>query len=176
MKRLLRKRIKEIKAEYSADELERMSADVIGNLLNDADLQRGKTIVAYYSLPDEVDTRMLIHTLVQQGKTVLLPTVVGDDIVLRHYEGSHSLRIGQYGISEPQGKVFCDYDNIDVVIVPGIAFDSDGHRLGRGKGYYDRFLPTVKSAVKIGICFPFQFLENIPFEQHDAAMTKVVHG
>ena len=90
MKRLLRKRIKEIKAEYSADELERMSADVIGNLLNDADLQRGKTVVAYYSLPDEVDTRMLIHTLVQQGKTVLLPTVVGDDIVLRHYEGSHS--------------------------------------------------------------------------------------
>ena len=75
---------------------------------------------------------------------------------------------------EPCGKVFTDYDSIDVAIVPGMAFDQQGHRLGRGKGYYDRFLQSLPSVKKIGVCFDFQKVESVPAEAHDVVVDIVV--
>lgn len=87
---------------------------------------------------------------------ILLPVVIGNDLELRVYTSPADLAIGAYGIEEPTGALFTDYATIDLVIVPGVAFDRDGNRLGRGKGYYDRLLPRIPSAYKVGICFPFQ--------------------
>lgn len=75
---------------------------------------------------------------------------------------------------EPTGELFTDYDLIDVAIVPGMAFDREGHRLGRGKGYYDRFLAQLPHIYKIGICFPFQLVDKVPADVHDILMDEVI--
>ena len=93
---------------------------------------------------------------------------------LRIYTGNQDLRIGSYGILEPCGKLFEEYENIDVAVIPGMGFDLDGNRLGRGKGYYDRFLAKAKNVYKVGICFPFQFFKEIPATVFDVRMDKVL--
>lgn len=129
----------------------------------------------YSALPDEVPTQSLIDGLVAQGKTVLLPRVVSDtDMELRHYTGPHDLQTGAFGILEPTGQLFTDYATIDVAIIPGMAFDAAGHRLGRGKGYYDRFLSRIPHAYKIGLCFSWQMVDSVPSDQHDVVMDAVV--
>ena len=77
-------------------------------------------------------------------------------------------------MEEPTGALFTDYATIDLVIVPGVAFDRDGNRLGRGKGYYDRLLPRIPSAYKVGICFPFQIVEEVPAEPFDIRMDEII--
>ena len=77
---------------------------------------------------------------------------------------------------EPQGKDFTELEKIDLAIIPGMAFDKEGNRLGRGKGYYDRLLQQLRDCTiyKIGICFDFQFLDHIPTEPHDIPVDEVI--
>lgn len=105
----------------------------------------------------------------------MLPVVVGELLELRLYTSSNDLAIGSYGIAEPLGELFMDYTEIDLVVVPGVAFDANGHRLGRGKGYYDKLLPHIP-APKMGICFPFQLVEEVPAEAFDICMDAVITG
>ena len=140
-------------------------------------LAEAQTIMAYYSLPDEVNTHALIDELVAEGKTVLLPKVTGADTMeLRRYTGRADLQEGAYHILEPVGEPFTDLSAIDLTLVPGLAFDAAGHRLGRGRGYYDRFLHSKNRpyCVKIGVCFDFQKVDEVPVDAHDIAMDKVV--
>lgn len=134
-----------------------------------------RTILVYSALPDEVPTQALLDLLVKQGKTVLLPRVISDtDMELRCYTGRHDLQLGAYGILEPTGELFTVYDTIDVAIVPGMAFDAEGYRLGRGKGYYDRFLTRVPYLYKIGLCFSWQMVDKVPHDKHDIVMDEVI--
>jgi 5-formyltetrahydrofolate cyclo-ligase len=129
----------------------------------------------YNALPDEVPTQALMDQLVAQGKTVLLPCVINDtDMELRRYTDPQDLQPGSFGIQEPTGELFTDYDTIDVAIVPGMAFDAEGHRLGRGKGYYDRFLCQHLDVKRIGICFDFQLVDEVPTEPLDIKMDEVI--
>ena len=140
-------------------------------------LAEAQTIMAYYSLPDEVNTHALIDELVAEGKTVLLPKGMGADTMeLRRYTGRADLQEGAYHILEPVGEPFTDLSAIDLILVPGLAFDAAGHRLGRGRGYYDRFLHSKNRpyCVKIGVCFDFQKVDEVPVDAHDIAMDKVV--
>jgi 5-formyltetrahydrofolate cyclo-ligase len=109
------------------------------------------------------------------GKRVLLPKVVGEELELRIYTPG-SLQPGAYNIMEPTGEVFSvdSYHEIDFAVIPGVAFDRHGARLGRGKGYYDRLLSLMPNAYKIGICFPFQMLGHLPSESHDVPMNEVL--
>ena len=128
----------------------------------------------YHALSDEVDTRPLIR---QWGmhKRVILPVVKGNDLELRLYTGENNLEIGAFHISEPIGEPFIDYTGIDLVIVPGIAFDRQGNRLGRGGGYYDRLLSQLPPNVyKIGICFPYQLVDTVPTEPFDIRMDEII--
>lgn len=123
-------------------------------------------------MEDEVYT----HDFIEQWsktKTILLPVVVGDSLELRVYSNQDQLIAGTYGILEPAGQPFTAYQEIDLAIVPGVAFDHSGNRLGRGKGYYDKLLPLI-DAPKVGICFPFQLLDNVPGESFDIGMDKVI--
>ena len=134
-----------------------------------------RTILVYSALPDEVPTQALLDLLVKLGKTVLLPRVISDtDMELRRYTGRHDLQLGAYGILEPTGELFTVYDTIDVAIVPGMAFDAEGYRLGRGKGYYDRFLARVPYLYKIGLCFSWQMVDKVPHDKHDIVMDEVI--
>lgn len=130
-------------------------------------------VMLYYSLPDEVDT----HRFVRQWagkKQVVLPVVVGDDLELRRYTGPQDLAVGAYGIEEPTGPPFEHPEQIGCIVVPGVAFDRQGNRLGRGKGYYDRLLPRLPQARKIGLCFPFQLVDKVPAEPFDIRMDEII--
>ena len=138
-------------------------------------LAEARIVLLYSALPDEVPTLPLLNRLTTEGKTVLLPRVVSDtDMELRRYTGPNDLEPGAFGIMEPTGELFTDHDLIDVAVVPGMAFDREGHRLGRGKGYYDRFLAQLPHIYKIGICFPFQLVDKVPADAHDMLMDEVV--
>ncbi len=110
---------------------------------------------------------------VKEEKDIILPVVVGDGLLeLRRYKGKQDLAVGAYGILEPAGEAFVNFDTIDLAIIPGMAFDAEGNRLGRGKGFYDRLLPKLK-ATKIGICFGFQVAAHLPIDPYDFPMDEV---
>ncbi len=121
---------------------------------------------------DEVQTHEFVHRWSSE-KNILLPAVVGDELELRRFTGTDDLAVGSYGIAEPTDELVTNYDCIDLVVVPGLAFDRLGQRLGRGKGYYDRLLPQIK-APKLGICFPFQLVDEVPSEPFDVRMDGVI--
>ena len=172
LKNELRHNIKQQKRQFTSQQLAQLSLPVLDRLrplLRDA-----KVVLAYYSLPDEVDTHVLIDELVAEGKTVLLPKVLDDTTMeLRRYTGPQDLCEGAYHIMEPVGMTFTDLSQIDVALIPGVAFDAQGHRLGRGKGYYDRFLSLI-STKTLGLCFDFQKVAEVPVEAQDVAVDKVV--
>lgn len=190
-KQELRKEIRNRKRQFTQDQLGELSLSAISKLRKHPKVMSAHTLLLYYSLPDEVNTHEWIDELVAEGKRVLLPVVVNDqDMVIREYAGKHDLAEGSFHIMEPIGKLFPEekYPEIEVAIIPGMSFDDAGHRLGRGKGYYDRFLAKLRGTegnnserreadgtevYKIGICFGFQKLQEIPFESHDILMDEV---
>lgn len=175
-KQELRAQIRATKRQHTSEQLAAFSKTICNEILSMPIFLSSHTLLLYYPLNDEVDVFPIIDNAYKNGKTVLLPKVVGDDLDLHIYKGVESLERGAFGILEPTGEVFFDYDNVDVAIIPGMAFDHSNHRLGRGKGYYDRLLPRLKNAYKIGVCFPFQFLNEIPSEAHDVVMDYVECG
>lgn len=171
-KPMLRQQIREAKRQHEAL-LPTMSATVCERLTGR--LENKRTVMAYWPLKDEVDIRPLIERLVAEGRVVLLPKVVDDELMeLRRYTSPADLAEGAFRIMEPAGEPFCDYERIDVALVPGMAFDAAGRRLGRGRGYYDRFLAAHPHVYKIGVCFPFQRVAEVPAEPHDVVMDEVV--
>lgn len=171
----LRKLIRMMKGQFTEAQLRDMSDKVKERLLAHPAVSRADTILMYYSLADEVCTHEVIDKLVGMGKQVLLPVVINDtDMELHCYTGPQDLQDGFFNIMEPVGEIFTDYDAVDVAVVPGMSFDTRCNRLGRGKGYYDRFLPKLKNAYKIGICFDFQKTPGIPTEDNDVKMDFVL--
>ena len=168
-KQELRRHIRTLKQQYPTGGQSPCEVCVTSHLEN------SRTILLYNALPDEIPTQALMDELVARGKTVLLPCVINDtDMELRRYTGPQDLQTGSFGILEPTGELFTDYDTIDVAIIPGMAFDAEGHRLGRGKGYYDRFLSRVPHLYKIGLCFSWQLVDQVPYDEHDIVMDEVI--
>lgn len=172
-KKELRKLIRQRKAEHTAEEKAEMSTRICRQVLTDPHWAKANTVFLYHALTDEVDTTILIDAAMQEGKTVLLPVIDGDDLRLKIHTGA--TQTGSYSIQEPIGEEFTCYKEITLAIVPGMAFDKKGNRLGRGRGFYDRTLPKLAEAYKIGLCFPFQLLESIPYEAYDIKMDAVLY-
>ena len=170
----LRQEIKRQKAACSTEERAALSQQVVARLQATLAWQEASTVLLYHPLPDEVDTRPLIAAGCAAGKRVLLPVVVGDDLELREYRPTTALAEGAFHIQEPVGAAFTDYAAIDLAVIPGVAFTSQGLRLGRGRGYYDRLLSRLTNVYKIGICWPFQLVTELPVETHDILMDAVV--
>ena len=155
----------------SPDEAFALHQALDGNKL----LRNAQIVMAYCALPDEVPLEPLFQKWIDEGKSILLPRVVSDTTMqIHHYTAPNQLEVGAFGIMEPTGEIFTDYAKIDVVIVPGMAFDKQGHRLGRGKGYYDRFLSLCPQTYKIGICYPHRLLDQVPVDAHDILMDAIM--
>lgn len=168
----MRRAIRAIKKETGAEHLVEKSVDAVRRIEDDTRYRAARTVMLYHPLWDEVDTRPMIQRALASGKRVILPTVHGDDIVAVEVTAATEWREGDFGILEP---VAPPYEGaIDLIVVPGVAFDRSGGRLGRGKGYYDRFLPKHPEAVRIGICFDFQLVESVPHEPFDLTMHAVI--
>lgn len=147
------------------------STSLLDKLAAHPRFRKAKTVLLYHSLPDEVQTHEFIEQI-SQDKRVILPVVVGNELELRVYTGKSDLKKGSFGIDEPTGDTVTDFSSIEVAIIPGVGFDKQGNRLGRGKGYYDRLLPQLHT-YNIGICFSFQVVPEIPVEPFDRPMDEV---
>lgn len=171
-KRKLRRQIAQEKKRHSTTELTANSAALLDKLEQHPLFKTARTVLLYYSLGDEVQTHDFVEKWHRQ-KDILLPVVKGNELKLRLYAGKENLHTGEaYHIEEPVGSEFTDYESIDLAIVPGVSFDRQGNRLGRGKGYYDRLLPSLHS-YNIGICYHFQLCDKIPAEPFDRKMDEV---
>lgn len=172
-KKELRKIIAQRKKNCSQEQLMTWSSNLLSKLEAHPAFIQAKTILLYYSLPDEVKTHEFIERW-KAEKQIILPVVIGpSELELRRYTGKQDLVKGAFGIEEPIGKIFNNFQDIDLAIIPGVGFDFNGNRLGRGKGYYDRLLPKIK-AYKIGICYQFQLFEEIPTDQYDCPMNEIL--
>lgn len=168
------------KQQYTRQQLEELSLPVIARLR--PRLAEAQTVLAYYSLPDEVNTHQFIDDLLAEGKTVLLPTVIGEGQMEWHvYTSATGLKKGAFGIGESEGELYSGFgreaspsEQQMIALVPGVAFDAAGHRLGRGRGYYDRFLAAHPHIYKIGVCFDFQKVPEVPADGQDVAVDEVI--
>lgn len=168
----VREKISLLKKEYSLDDLLNKSNEVMSVLEIVGVFQDAKHILIYNNMSDEVATLDFIKKW-EGEKKFYLPVTYKDKIVFREYNSSTVLEKSKYGISEPIGDDISNYSFVDLIIVPGVAFDRKMNRMGRGKGYYDKFLPQVK-APRVGVCFDFQLLDTIPADNQDVKMDYIV--
>jgi 5-formyltetrahydrofolate cyclo-ligase len=135
-----------------------------------AEYQLAGSVMAFVAFGSEPDTEPLFQRLSVEGKRLLLPRVESTGIV--PVDGDWPLVASKFGVQEPTGPAV-DVGEIDLVIVPGLAFTVDGDRLGYGRGYYDFFLPSL-SAPSVGVCFTDQLVDEIPVAAHDVRVDTVV--
>jgi 5-formyltetrahydrofolate cyclo-ligase len=133
-----------------------------------------KVVHAYLPMGNEIDISPLIEKLLKNNTTVVVPKIVKnrtlEHLVLTSLD---NLEPGVYGTSHPKkGVVFTG--DIDLVLVPGLAFDTENYRLGYGGGYYDAFLAEFPTAFTVGLAYPFQQLKTVPKEAHDACLDQVL--
>jgi 5-formyltetrahydrofolate cyclo-ligase len=145
-------------------------------LLKNRAFKKAKIVMFYMSFGGEVDTAEMIKEAQKLGKTVVVP-VCGRDRIMRPcaLKEKGALLKGPYGILEPAIKKPLSLKSLNLVIVPGLAFDKKGRRLGRGKGYYDRFLSRIPEQMPtIGLAFAFQILPFVPTTTTDVDVKKVI--
>ncbi|MFC0875546.1 5-formyltetrahydrofolate cyclo-ligase [Saccharicrinis sp. FJH2] len=169
----VRKKIREITASFTREEKLSMSDRTTYLLENDPLFQKAEIVALYWSLDDEVNTHRFIEKW-NDKKTILLPVIEGDNIYFATYDGMKDMvKEDRFGVLQPGNNNIYNIKTIDLIVVPGVAFDQKNNRLGRGKGYYDRALSYSKCP-KIGICFPHQYIEQLPVDIHDVKVDKVL--
>lgn len=167
----IRQNIRILKKQQSKESRKEASEKICTLIENCGIFKNSTNILLYHSLPDEVETLSFIskwHTV----KNIFLPRVNGTELEILAYDEKR-LSKGAYNISEPAGEELQDLNNIDLIIVPAVALDKKGNRIGRGKGYYDKLLSAVNT-YKIGIIYSYQLVETIPSEKHDIPMDMVI--
>ena len=150
------------------------SAEIIRQLAGLSELRRAEVVMAFAPLSDEADIFPLLEDLMAMGKTIVFPVLVGQEGRMdahRVEDLEKDLKRGKFGIFQPANGVPIDPREIDFMLVPAVAFDDKGHRLGRGGGYYDRFLSArAVNAFTCGVAYECQVHESIPLKEHDCAV------
>jgi 5-formyltetrahydrofolate cyclo-ligase len=168
----LRRTIRREKEKQTPETLRSCSEAVWAQIEVLPEFRRARTVAAYWSLPDEVYSHGFVEKWAME-KRILLPVMCGEEeLELREYLPGCTMNGARFCILEPEGMVVAPSE-VDLIVVPGVAFDRNNHRLGRGKGYYDRLLVRTK-AFKVGVCFRFQLLDEIPVDGHDIRMDRVI--
>ena len=176
-KQTLRKQIALSKKQLTPQQKLESSRRIHERLMALPEFQAAQKVLLYWSLPDEVQMAELVLACSQQ-KTVYLPVVQGDDLVIRAFQGVDELTAGPLSsIPEPvAGSEEVTLEQVDLVVVPGVGFDRTGGRLGRGKGFYDRLFATAKGKCpfKVGVGYDCQVVEEVPRDAHDQTMDYVI--
>ena len=154
----------------SAEERTAQSALILNQLEKMTIFREAKTVLLYSPKNNEVDVLPLFKR--HKDKILLLPVTHRNGMTANPYEGNDKMHRGKVGIPEPTTPPF--EGDIDVIIVPAVAFDKEGNRLGRGGGYYDRFLKKQSHATIIGVGYDFQLVEEVPVRQHDQKMHRII--
>jgi len=174
-KRELRQHVLAERAKLPAETRAAFSREAMRRLLQFEPLGRCRTVMAFYPFRDEIDTRPFLQAALERGQDIWLPLSVPQErkIIPNRYTGDEVLRQGAYGIWEPDPALAepVDLARLQAVLVPGVAFDPRGGRMGYGAGYYDRFLAQISQPLLlIGCGFSCQVVERVPMEPHDLRM------
>ncbi|MBQ7960586.1 MAG: 5-formyltetrahydrofolate cyclo-ligase [Clostridia bacterium] len=175
MKNKIRNEIKLKRKEMNPDDAKQKSFSAAWCFLNSELYLSANTIMLYMPLGNETDTGEIVKKAFEDGKRIVLPVTERSTgwITPFVFERGATLKKGSFSVLEPQNAEIAKKSEIDTVIVPGIAFDKAGSRIGFGKGCYDMFLDGL-NAVKIGFCYDFQVMDEIPSDDHDIRMDFLV--
>lgn len=156
----------------SEDEVKEQSRKIVDRVAQSSLFKQAKTVMIYYPIHNEVDLRHLVK-LFHDEKTFLLPATTSKKrMEVRQYVKGEPLKRGRFGIPEPSTPAWTE--PIDLILTPGVAFDKKCRRIGRGGGYYDRFLKRYKEAKRVGVCYDFQLHTEIPHGLFDVPMHAVI--
>ena len=147
------------------------SIDLWNQLADVPEFASAGAVMAFVGMRSEPDTDPLFARLAAAGTRLLLPRVEGGRLVVCDHDGT--LVKSTFGVPEPTGPAL-DPAVVEFVVVPGLAFTADGRRLGYGAGFYDRFLPTVAGVPNAGVCFSEQLVDDVPWEDHDVRVDRVI--
>jgi 5-formyltetrahydrofolate cyclo-ligase len=171
-KRLLRDALRSSRRRLAADWLARRSADVCARILASDAFAAARRLVGYAPMPGEVDPGSVLDAAHARGVPVYLPRLEGD--ALRFLAPDGPLVPGRHGVLEPaSGTPLGGTDPATMFLVPGVAFDLTGTRLGRGGGHYDRALPACPGATTVGVAFEFQIIPRLPRDAWDVSVWAV---
>ncbi len=155
-----------------------MSEEIKNSIFSMNEFKNASKILFYVSYNNEVNTHEMIKECLSSKKTVIVPKtyVEKKELILSELSEWNHLEIGAYNILEPKNEYIKEVsiESIDLFIIPGVAFDLNGNRIGHGKGYYDKLLRKKQNAPFIALAFEIQIVENIPAEIHDIKMDKIV--
>jgi 5-formyltetrahydrofolate cyclo-ligase len=165
-------------AQENKDELSRQ---IVSRCMNMPEYKAARTVLFYIDVRSEVRTRHDLAVALTTGKKIVVPYCVDGELELFHLENNDELSIGMYKILEPKTELRAveskqvDVKEIDLIIVPGVAFDRRGGRTGHGKGYYDKLLEHARPDTPlVALAFECQLFDEIPMQDHDIFMDKVV--
>lgn len=167
----IRRKIKALRTMLSHEEKMSAADEVFSQLERSAAFLMAEHILMYHSLPDELSTHRFLSKWHHQKK-FYLPRVNGVNLDILPYEQTR-LELGAFHIEEPTGDETIEPEVIDLIVVPAVAYDRQGNRLGRGKGFYDRLLATTR-ATKVGVGYEFQLIDELPAEPHDVPMDIII--
>lgn len=176
----IREKILNLLRNQKEEDRIRKSLVILERLFATPEFQRSKVILFYASFDGEVDTFEMMKRSQKLGKQIALPTILLDEkkinpMLIHNLE--EDLEDGPYGIRQPRhdGSRHLGIPDIDLYVVPGLAFDKDNHRLGRGGGYYDRFLADLpQGSPCVGLAFDFQVVERLPSQEHDVPLSRII--
>ncbi len=162
--------MRERKLAITRKQKENASVAVFSQLEQMTDFINAETVLIYWSMSSELPTHSFIEKW-SKKKTILLPSVKGNGLRMKKFVSADVLVEGETKTKEPKTENYTG--KVDLAVIPGIAFDKKKNRLGRGKGYYDRFL-SKKEIPKYGVCFHFQLLKKVPTSRKDVKMDKII--
>lgn len=176
LKEELRQRMKTRLDSLNQEEYQDFNGVLYRNFIKLAIVKRAKNIMIYYSVRNEVKTEAIINYLLKTGKTVALPVCTPErDLNAAVINDLCQLQPSVFGLMEPGPEAaLLEPDLLDLIVVPGVAFDERGYRLGHGAGYYDRFLSKMLNSFKLGLAYDFQIVSKIPVESHDIGMNGIL--
>ena len=178
MKDELRKIVKEKRNRLQKIDVLTKSSQIKKRVFDLKEFKQAKTVLFYVSYDNEVYTHDMIKECLLSDKTVIVPITDKESrrLILSELNNWDDLEIGSYNILQPKKERMKEIslDMIDLIIIPGVGFDEQGHRIGHGMGYYDRLLNGSQNISHIGLAFEFQIVDEIPAEKHDLPVDKIV--
>jgi 5-formyltetrahydrofolate cyclo-ligase len=173
-KRALRSETLAKRRELSTQQVDCQSLALQSRFLALPEYGQARVLALYASIHHEVETSAVAAQALAAGKTLLYPAVEGSDIQFRQVRTLDELLPGRFGIPEPDGAAW-EPKAADLIVVPGVAFDCSGRRIGYGKGYYDKSLHRLEGSGRlVGFCYDFQLYDEIVGEPHDVTMDIIV--
>jgi 5-formyltetrahydrofolate cyclo-ligase len=174
-KRSLREKLLAARRHCSAETCLHLSLLVQERFLAGETYRRANAVGLYSPVLNEVHTELVARRCLAEGKRLVYPRVRGALLEFVEVGALDELAPGAFGVGEPTGGGVMILDDLDVLVVPGVAFDDDGFRLGYGKGYYDRALAGCAARLeRVGFAYEFQVVAELPADHHDCRLTQLV--